>query len=171
MFSTTTIRVVNDASDRDRERRQGEDIERVFAELQTDHGDQQRQRNRDRGDQGRPNREQEEQDHQYREGQTEQSLDRKIMDRLFDQWRLVEDGGDCGVVAQLLLEARNLVADLVRDRHRIGVGVLENGKAKSRPAVGPSDGGRTRSTPPSRQRPQRAEQDPSGSALAGLETA
>ena len=47
--------------------------------------------------------------------------------------------GDGGVVAELLLETWDLGADAVRDLHRIGVGVLENGKAEGWPAVGPSD--------------------------------
>ena len=60
-------RVVDDASDRDRQRTQGQHVQGLPAHPQTDHGDEQRQRDRDRCDDGGADREQEHEDDEDRE--------------------------------------------------------------------------------------------------------
>ena len=134
--------VVDHASDRHREGRQGEDVQRESADLQTDHGDQQRQRDGDGGDQRRAHRHQEQQDHQHREPESERALDREVVDRLLDQRRLVEDDAERGVVAHRLLQAGKCVGDGVRDGHRVAVGLLEHRHAECRSPVGPGQRGR-----------------------------
>jgi hypothetical protein len=83
-------RVVDDAADRDRERAEREDVERVAEGLDADERDEHAGRDRDRGDEGRAHREQEDQDDEHREDEAQQPLLRERLDRLLDERRLIE---------------------------------------------------------------------------------
>ena len=91
-------RVVDHAADRDRERAEGEDVERVAERLHADEGDQHAGRDRDRGDERRADRQQEDQDDEHGEDEAEQALGGERLDRLLDERRLVEDDGELGAV-------------------------------------------------------------------------
>ena len=84
-------RVVDDAADRDRERAEGEDVERVAERLDADERDQHARRDRDRRDERRAHRQQEDEDHEHGEEEAEQALLGERLDRLLDVRRLVED--------------------------------------------------------------------------------
>ena len=77
--------VVHHAADGDGQRAQGQHVQRVAAGAQPDEGDQQGERDGDRGDQGGADREQEDQDHDHGEAQAQQALDGEVVDRLLDE--------------------------------------------------------------------------------------
>src|SRR5690606_38849060 len=87
-------RVVDHAADRDRQRRQRQQVEAVPHGLHDDEGGEQRQRDRHRGEQRRAHRRQEQQDDDDRERQPEEALGRQALDRLGDERRLVEGHRD-----------------------------------------------------------------------------
>jgi hypothetical protein len=94
-------RVVDHPADGDRQRAQGEQVERVVAGPQRDQRDDHGQRDRHRGDQRRAQRHQEDQDHDHGEEQAERALGGQAADRRLDERRLVEHRDDRGVAAEL----------------------------------------------------------------------
>ena len=129
-------RVVDDASDRDRQRTQGQHVQGLPAHPQTDHGDEQRQRDRDRCDDGGADREQEHEDDEDREEQSQSAFDEQIVDRLFDEWCLIEGGDELGVVPHRLLEFGQLLGHGSGDVDGVGVGFLHDRHRQRGLAVG-----------------------------------
>ena len=84
-------RVVDDAADRDHHAAEGEDVQGDALPVEDDQGDQQRQRDGDRGDDGGARAAQEGEDHQHGEDGAEQALLENVADRLSDRRRLVGD--------------------------------------------------------------------------------
>ena len=104
-------RVVDDASDGHGQRAQGEDVERVPADEQADHRNEEGQRNRDAGDEGRRERAQEEQDDEHGHQQADPALHAQVMNRLLNEGSLVEDGIELGAVPEPLLQQLEFVHD------------------------------------------------------------
>ena len=75
-------------------------FECVVPDHQSDHGDEQRHRDGDRGDDCGAEGAEEGQDHEDREEQSEPAFDGQIVDRLLDLWCLVEDRGERDVVTE-----------------------------------------------------------------------
>ncbi len=131
-------RVVDDATDRDGERAEREDVERVVGRLQADERDEHRRRDRDRGDEGRAHREQEDEDHDHREQQAEQALGRERLDRLLDVGRLVEHDGEGRAGVRGVERGLQVGQDRphrVRDLDGVGRGELRDGDGERGLAV------------------------------------
>ena len=95
-------RVVDHAPDRDRERAERQDVQRVAERLDADERDQHARRDRDRRDERRAHRQQEHEDDEHGEEEAEQALLGERLDRLLDVGRLVEDDRELGAVEALL---------------------------------------------------------------------
>ena len=127
--------VVNNPPDRDGERRERDDVERVAGGLHADEGDEHRDGDRDCHDEGRPHREQEDEDDDHGEAEPEQTLLREAVDRLGDRWRLVSDDHELGVAAELPLESRQVAAHQIRYRHSVAGRRLGHVERDSRLAI------------------------------------
>jgi hypothetical protein len=134
-------RVVDHAADRDRERRQGQHVQRVPGDVHADEGDQQRGRDRDRGDDRRPHPAQEQQDHADREEQTQQALLGEGEDRLLDEGGLVEDHVGLGAAADAREGVVEDALDVPGDVHDVAVDGRGDHEDERLAAVGARDGG------------------------------
>ena len=130
-------RVVDHAADRDRQRAEREDVERVAEREHADEGEQHRDRDRDGGDDRRAQRDQEDEDDDDGEQEAEQPLLRERLDRLLDERRLVEHDGELRAVAERLGEAGQSIPHRVGDLDRVAGRGLGDRDGQRRLAVHP----------------------------------
>ncbi|SIJ64068.1 Uncharacterised protein [Mycobacteroides abscessus subsp. abscessus] len=119
--------VVDDAADGDRQRAEGEDVKGVVADHEADHRDEQRHRDRDRGDDGRAERAEEREDDEDGEEEAEAAFDGEVLDRLLDLRCLVEDRRELDVVAERRLRGGEDLGHPVRDLDDVVVLALDDG--------------------------------------------
>ena len=118
-------RIVDDQPDRQHEREESERVDReAGGEHQRAHADQ-ADRNRDQRNEARAHRAEEQEDH--RGHQHRRLEDRPVhrLDRTLDEQRVVVGDVDGEALGQLLAQARQLGLERLRERQRIGGGLLD----------------------------------------------
>src|SRR4029077_4474638 len=132
--------VVDDQADCGRETTQGHQVEAFAEDLQRNEGHENRYRDDESGDdRGAPVAQEDDEDDRG-EDQAEQDGVAHAPDRLPDDDGLIVERAQFDARRQRLLDARDFGVDLVRDLHRVAVGLAVYVQQNGRFAVGVDDG-------------------------------